>query len=310
MLAVRLSPHLEKLTRKCPAIYNQFMYSEAEEKEAKEGMVDPLAEEEYTAVRGLVHKYGNRALVLLTMNCAAYCRFCTRRRSVSDIKKGVITSKDFDNMVAYLKKHPEIKELIFSGGDPLTVPKILKMGLKKLTTLPQIKIVRVGTRVPVSNPRLVTKEITDILKIVKDKPLYILVNFEHPAEITKATIQAVKRLQKVSTMLLSQSVSLRGVNDNEDTLYELFSRLVEIGVKPYYFFRCDPVKGAEHFIVPLEREVQIFTKLRSRLSGLATPNYVVDAPNGVGKIPVPLDYWQYEKKKYTDFHGQEIEITD
>jgi len=132
MLAVKLSPHLEKLTKSCPGIYRQFVYSKAETKENKPGLDDPLIEEEYTATRGLVHKYGNRALVLLTMNCAAYCRFCTRRRSVSDIKKGVIMEYDLDKMVAYIKKHSEIKELIFSGGDPLTVPVLLKHALKKL----------------------------------------------------------------------------------------------------------------------------------------------------------------------------------
>jgi len=137
-----------------------------------------------------------------------------------------------------------------------------------------------------------------------------LINFEHPCEITPATIGAVKRLQSASTMLLSQSVSLHGVNDNEETLYNLFTKLVEIGVKPYYFFRCDPVKGAEHFIVPFKKEVAMFTKLRSRLSGLSTPLYVIDAPNGAGKIPVPLDYWQYNKKDFRDFHGKKIKVWD
>lgn len=308
MLAVKLSPHLEKLTKQCPEIYRQFVYSDDEEKEVKEGLVDPLIEEEYTATRGLVHKYNNRVLILLTMNCAAYCRFCTRRRSVSDIKKGILTTKDIDNMAKYLKSHSEIKEIIFSGGDPLTVPALLKMAIKKLATLPQIKIVRVGTRVPVSNPKLVNKNILSTLKLVKNKPLYILINFEHPTEITSTTIQAVKRLQSVSTMLLSQSVSLRGINDKEEILYELFSKLVEIGVKPYYFYRCDPVKGAEHFIVPFEKEVAMFTNLRSRLSGLATPMYVIDAPSGAGKIPVPLDYWQYNKKQFKDFHKKKIGV--
>lgn len=310
MLAVRLSPHLAKLTKTCPEIYRQFVYSDLEKKEKREGLEDPLIEEEYTATRGLVHKYGNRALVLLTMNCAAYCRFCTRRRSVSDIKKGVITETDLNKMVAYVKKHPEIKELIFSGGDPLTVPALLKQALKKLGMLPQIKIVRIGTRTPVSNPRLVNSAAITALKQIKNKPLYVLVNFEHPAEITKATEVAIKRLQANCTMVLSQSVSLRGVNDSVETLYKLFTRLVEIGVKPYYFFRCDPVKGAEHFIVPFKKEVAMFTKLRSRLSGLATPLYVIDAPDGAGKIPVPLDYWVYKKDKFKDFNGKTIKIWD
>jgi lysine 2,3-aminomutase len=281
---------------------------------AKEGKdevltsTDPLMEEHFTVTRGLVHKYGNRALVLLTMNCAAYCRFCTRRRSVSDIQKGMITPADIKKMVSYVRKHREITELIFSGGDPLTVPAILKMALRQFASLPQIKVIRVGSRLPVSNPAAVNRQVISALQEVKKQPLYLMLHFEHPAEITPATVAAVKRLQSVATMTLSQSVSLKGVNDSVKTLYELFSRLVEIGVKPYYLYRCDPVKGAEHFIVDFKKEVRIFTELRKRLSGLATPLYVIDAPDGAGKIPVPLDFWQFDATGYRDFRGKKLKV--
>ena len=308
MLATRLSPHLKRLTTGCPEIARQFIPSSKEEKDEEITFDDPLMEEDHTVVRGLVHKYTNRALVLLTMNCAAYCRFCTRRRKVSDIEKGIITDKDLDKMAAYIKKHPEIKELVFSGGDPLTVPAILYKALKKLATLPQIKIVRVGTRLHVADPKMVNEQVLKALRLVKNKPLYIMVHFEHPAEITLPTIKAIKKLQSVGTMLLSQTVSLKGVNDSEPILYALFTGLVEIGVKPYYFFRCDPVTGAEHFIVDFEKEVAMFTKLRAKLSGLATPMYVIDAPNGAGKVPVALDFWKFDKKSYTDFTGKKIEL--
>ncbi len=307
MLATKLSPHLQKLVAKCPAVYREFVPSDKEGQD-KIGLDDPLCEEAFTATRGLVHKYDNRALILLTMNCAAYCRFCTRRRSVSDVEKGIIRDKDIDNMAKYLKKHPEITEIIFSGGDPMTVPVLLYKAMKKLASLPQLKIIRVGTRVPVSHPQLINAKVLSALKLVKNKPLYILINFEHPDEITKETEAAINKLQKVSTMLLSQSVSLRGVNDKVETLYKLFTRLVEIGVKPYYFYRCDPVKGAEHFIVPFKKEVKMFTELRSKLSGLATPLYVIDAPNGSGKIPVALDYWQFDKKSFRDFKDKKIKV--
>lgn len=310
MLATRLSPHLEKLIAKYPAIHRQFVPSEKEEEDEQVTTEDPLLEEHYTVTRGLVHKYGNRVLVLLTMNCAAYCRFCTRRRKVSDIEKGTLTDADIDNMVKYVKAHPEIKELIFSGGDPLTVPAILKKALRKLARLPQIKIVRVGTRLHAANPTLINRKVISALKQVKNKPLYLMVHFEHPAELTKETLVAIKKLQKVSTMLLSQSIFLKGVNDDVKVLEDLFSRLVEIGVKPYYLFRCDPVKGAEHFIVPFKREVQIFTELRKRISGLATPLYVIDAPNGAGKIPVPLNFWDFNPDKYRDFNGRESAVVE
>lgn len=307
MLVTRLSPHLKRLTEICPAIYREFVPSDKEEKDESSTFADPLNEEQFTVTRGLVHKYGNRALVLLTMNCAAYCRFCTRRRKVSDIAKGVLTEKDLQNMVKYVRQHPEIKELIFSGGDPTTVPALLKRALQKFTKLPQIKIIRVASRLPASNPKLVNKQLINALRVVKKQPLYLMVHFEHPREITPASVEAIKRLQSVATMCLNQSVSLRGVNDNLDTLDELFSRLVEIGVKPYYHYRCDPVKGAEHFFVPFKKEVALMSRLRSRLSGLATPMYVIDAPNGAGKVPVALDYWQTDYKKgYKDFRGKKI----
>lgn len=306
MLHARLSPHLKKIIEVCPQIHRQFVPSQEEEEDEELTTDDPLLEEEHTVVRGLVHKYGNRALVLLTMNCAAYCRFCTRRRKVSDIQKGIITEQDLTNIVNYLKSHPEIKELVLSGGDPLTVPSILKKALLEFSNLPQIKILRVGTRLPVSYPQLVNEQVLDALSVVKEQALYLMLHFEHPLEITKSTVEAVKKLRAVATMLLSQSVFLKGVNDDADVLHALFSRLVEIGVKPYYIFRCDYVRGAEHFIVEFEKEVKIMTELRKRLSGLAYPTYVIDAPQGAGKIPVPLNFWQFNREEFEDFKGNTI----
>ncbi|HLD31899.1 MAG TPA: KamA family radical SAM protein [Patescibacteria group bacterium] len=308
MLATRLSPHLLKLTKTCPAIHRQFVPSSCEEKEEGQASADPLLEEQHTVVRGLVHKYPNRVLVLLTMNCAAYCRFCTRRRKVSDIEKGFLTDKDLGAMAAYIKKHPEVREVIFSGGDPLTVPVILKKAIKKIAALPQIKIVRVGSRLPVSDPKKVNTAVINALKGVKNKPLYIMLNFEHPREITPETVKAVAKLQKVAAGLFSQSIFLKGVNDSANVLYELFSRLLEVGVKPYYIFRCDLVKGAEHFLVDFKTEVKIFTELRHRLSGLACPMYVIDTPHGSGKIPVPTNDWEFDHDHYQDFAGQKQKV--
>lgn len=308
MLNTRLTPHLKKLAVTCPAVARQFVPSDWEEKDEEITVVDPLLEEDHTVVKGLVYKYGNRALVLLTMNCAAYCRFCTRRRKVSHIEKGIITAHDLDNMVAYLKKHPQIKELIISGGDPLTVPAVLRQALLKFSRLPQIKILRVGSRLPVSNPPMVTAQVLAALKVVKKQPLYLMLHFEHPSELNPQTIKAVRRLQSVSTMLFSQSVFLKGVNDNYQTLYALFSGLLEIGVKPYYIYRCDYVRGAEHFIVPFAKEIKIMTRLRAALSGLAYPTYVIDALGGAGKIPVPLNFWRFDSSAYRDFKGKKITL--
>lgn len=305
LLFTSLPPQLKKLTNVCPEINQQFVPNKIEGTKETKTFIDPLLEDEHTVCRGLVHKYHNRVLVLLTMNCAAYCRFCTRRRMVSDIQKGVVLKKDLDKMATYIKKHPEIKEIIFSGGDPLTVPHILKIALKKLGGLPQIKIIRVGTRLHFSNPSLVNKKVLEALRVVKNKPLYLMVHFEHPSELTPATKRAIKALQSVSTMLLSQTVSLRGVNDSVNILEKLFSSLIEIGVKPYYLFRCDLVKGAEHFLVDFKKERKIVSELRRRLSGIAMPLYVIDVPGGSGKIPVPLDFWPMKDGvRYRDFSGK------
>ena len=309
LLYTPLSSQLKKSSAVCPAISKQFIPSKIEGKKESKTFVDPLLEDEYTVCRGLVHKYSNRVLVLLTMNCAAYCRFCTRRRIVSDVKSGVVTEKDLDAMIQYIKKHQEIKEIIFSGGDPLTVPGLLKIALKKLGSLPQIKVIRVGTRLHFSNPALVNNKVLEALRVVKNKPLYLMVHFEHPSELTPATKQAIKKLQLVSTMLLSQSVSLRGVNDSVDVLYNLFSSLIEIGVKPYYLYRCDLVKGAEHFLVDFKKERKIVSDLRRRLSGIAMPLYVIDVPGGNGKVPVPLDFWPISDKViYRDFLGKSSKV--
>ncbi|MFH1129414.1 MAG: KamA family radical SAM protein [Patescibacteria group bacterium] len=308
MLTNKLTPYLQKLTKTCPAIKRQFVYSKQENlsknKDKKSTFIDPLMEEKYTVVRGLIHKYDNRALILLTLNCAAYCRFCTRRRKVSDIKNGLLSDEDINNIVAYIKKHSEIKEIILSGGDPLTVPVLLQKLLLKLSKLSQIKIIRIGTRLPVADPQKINSKLINILKVIKNKTVYILIHFEHPKEITKQTIIAVNKLKQVSTMLLSQSVFLKNVNDSFDTLYELFSQLIEIEVKPYYLYHCDPVKGAEHFIVDFKKEIKIVTELRKELSGLAFPTYIIDAPNGAGKIPVPLEFWKFDSDKYKDFNGK------
>lgn len=313
MLTYQVSAHLAKLAKKYPEVERQFCHlcdkeaGNGEKPSSCASFSDPLIEEKFTPVKGLVHKYSNRALILLTMSCAAYCRFCTRQRTVSEIKKGVIGKQDLEKMAVYLKKHPEIKEVILSGGDPFTAPKILIAALNKFSNLPQIKIIRIGTRVPVSEPKLVTQDLLNAFKKVK-QPLYIMIHFEHPAEITSVTISVVEKMRKAGAILFSQSVFLKGVNDKVEVLEELFSRLIEIGVKPYYIFRCDPVEGSERFWVEPEEEVAIVTELRKRLSGLANPIYVIDAPNGSGKIPVPLNFWQFKRDSYKDFTGREHEI--
>ncbi len=300
-LIFHISPHLKKLAAKSPAVKRQFYPTAEENQVSEDSFADPLAEDEHSPVKGLIYKYPGRVLILLTMTCAAYCRFCTRRRIVSDLKKGTITEKNIRDMKKFLLAHPEIKEIIFSGGDPLTQPALLKYALKTLAKLKQIKIVRIHTRIPVSNPVLLTEDLLQAFSQIK-QPLYISVHFEHPDELTPLTVSAVTKLRKIGAILLSQSVFLKGVNDNYETLFQLFSRLVEVGIRPYYIFDCDPTQGVGHFKVPLAQARTIMTQLKTNLSGIACPTFVIDAPQGYGKIPVPLDYWQTDLGRFTDFH--------
>lgn len=305
----QVTKHIEGLAEKTPEIYKQFYPSEAEEINPPCLFEDPLIEEKYTVAKGLIHKYENRVLCLLTLACGAYCRFCTRKRKVSDICEGLLNDEDLQKIEDYIVSHPEIKEIIFSGGDPFTNPVVLKKALRKFGTLPQIKIMRIGTRMPVVSPQTIDLSVCDVMKELK-QPIYIGLHFEHPDEITEETAQVCEALRKSGAILFSQSVFLKGVNDDYDILYKLFSRLIEIGVKPYYIFRCDPVEGAYHFMADFEKEIDIMTRLRTGLSGMACPVYVIDVPQGAGKIPVPLNYWDFDKTHYKDFNGADQQIAE
>ncbi|MDD5545480.1 MAG: KamA family radical SAM protein [Candidatus Paceibacterota bacterium] len=289
-LQFKITPHLEKLAKKSEAIRKQF-YPSRKEKQGKKKNLDPLAEEKNSPVKGLIYRYSDRALVLLTLNCAAYCRFCFRRRAVSDIGKGLLRRTDLEAIVDFIKKHKKIREVIISGGDPLTQPEILRNFLKKIVCLKQIKIIRIGTRLAVSDPKRINQEILEILKLVKKQPLYLLLHFEHPDELTLETKKAIKKLHSLeNTILLSQTVFLKGINDKKEILKELFEGLTALGVKPYYIFHNDAPSGTEHFTVGFKKEIKIMTQLRKELSGLAYPIYALDKKGFPCKIPLPLDF--------------------
>jgi len=307
-MLVKISPYLQKLAKKSQAIRKQFYPSKKEKKSSQKAFIDPLLEDKFMPTRGICHKYPYRVLVELTLNCASFCRFCTRRRKVSDIKRGQLTRQDVDKMIKYVKSKPDIHEVVFSGGDPLVVPDLLVYALEKFYRLPQLKIIRIHTRVPVSDPRLLNKKILDAFSKIKKKTFYLSIHFEHPDELTPQTIKAIKKLRETGAILLSQSVFLKGINDSYLILKELFTRLAELGVRPYYIYHCDLVKGIEHFIVPIKKEIQIMTKLRKNTSGLAFPFHVIDAPNGSGKVPVPLAFWKFDPPSFTDFKDKRIKM--
>ena len=307
-MLVKISKHLQKLAKKSKAVKKEFYHSEKEKEFSQKAFIDPLLEDKFVPTKGICHKYPYRVLVELTLNCSSFCRFCTRRRKVSDIEKGKLARQDVDKMIKYIKSKPEIHEVVFSGGDPLVVPDLLVYALGRFYQLPQLKILRIHTRVPVSDPRLLTNKILHAFSKIKKKTLYVSIHFEHPDELTPQTIKAVKRLRDTGAILLSQSVFLKGINDSYEVLKELFTSLAELGVRPYYIYHCDLVKGIEHFIVPIEKEVKIMTKLRKNTSGLAFPFHVIDTPNGSGKVPIPLNFWKFDHSNFTDFKDKKIKM--
>ncbi|MFZ2414603.1 MAG: KamA family radical SAM protein [Minisyncoccia bacterium] len=285
MLEFKVNSYLEQLAKKSQIIHKEFYPSKSEKIQTFKRN-DPLEEDRHMPVFGLIHKYPNRVLILLTLNCAAYCRFCTRRRSVSYIKKGEISITNLKEMAAYIRNHPKINEVILSGGDPFTVPNILINALYIFGNLKQIKIIRIGTRLPVSLPLSIDNNLLSILKNSHRKPLYILINFEHPDELTKETCLALKKLRESGCILLSQTVFLKGINDNVSVLEKLFTNLVSLGVKPYYIFHNDEPEGTKHFTVSFKKEALLMNSLRKKVGGLACPVYVLDTAKAPYKIPL------------------------
>ncbi len=295
--------HIKKMAKKSKFIQKQWFMSPKEKDIKKPYEKDPFLEEKNTVTKGLVHKYKNRVLILLTMECASYCRFCTRRRTVSSTDTAPLTKSDIDEIEKYLRKHKEICDVIFSGGDPLMAQENLLYAIEKFIKVPHIMVMRIDTRVPVADPKLLTDSLIKKLSNFNKKiPIYIGIHFEHPDELCKETIEAIEKLRKASFSMFSQSVFLKGINDNFETLYKLFQSLISMGVRPYYIYHCDSLVGTEKFVVPLKKEVEIMTKLRNNCSGIAYPLHIICVPTGYGKIPVPTNHWEFSLNKYQDFH--------
>ncbi len=249
---------------------------------------DPLEENEDMPVPGLVHRYPDRALLIATTTCASYCRHCTRKR-VAGTRETLISAKRLQQVVDYLLAHPEICDVIVSGGDPLTMPtSVIEAVLSALRPIKSVQIIRIGTRVPVVLPMRITDELTTMLR--KYHPLWINTHFNHPNELTQEAASACAKLIDAGIPLGNQTVLLRGVNDSPQTIEQLCRGLVRMRVRPYYLYQCDLIRGVEHFRTPLSRGIEIMEYLRGKVSGVAIPNFVVDAPHGGGKIPVMPNY--------------------
>lgn len=245
---------------------------------------DPLNEEGDMVVPHLVHRYPDRVLLFVTNQCPIYCRFCTRKRFVGS-PGGTITPEAIDVVAGYIRSHPEIRDIIFSGGDPLLlVDSLLERVLTALRAIPHLEIIRLGSRVPGALPSRITPELCAMLK--RYHPLYMNLHFNHPDEITSDVEAACGRLADAGIPLGSQTVLLKGVNDDPDTMKRLMQKLLKIRVKPYYLYQADLVTGTNQFRTTVETGLAILRALHGHTSGMAIPRYVIDAPGGGGKVTV------------------------
>ena len=251
-------------------------------------MEDSLAEDRHSPVPGLVHRYPDRVLMLVTTQCASYCRYCTRSRIVGD-PSATFSRSEFEAQIDYLKRTPEVRDVLLSGGDPLVLaPKLLEELLGRLREIPHIEIIRIGTRVPVFMPMRVTDDLCDMLQ--KYHPLWMNIHVNHPNEISAELAQAADKLTRAGIPLGNQSVLLAGINDCVHIQRKLVQDLVRIRVRPYYLYQCDLVEGAGHFRTPVAKGIEIIEGLRGHTSGYSIPTFCVDAPGGGGKIPVMPNY--------------------
>jgi lysine 2,3-aminomutase len=251
-------------------------------------MEDSLAEDRHSPVPGLVHRYPDRVLMLVTTQCASYCRYCTRSRIVGD-PTATFSRAEFEMQLEYLRRTPQVRDVLLSGGDPLTLaPKIFEELIRRLREIEHIEIIRIGSRVPVFMPMRITDEMCDMLQ--KYHPIWMNIHVNHSNEISAELYDACDKLSRAGIPLGNQSVLLAGVNDCVNIQRQLVHDLVRMRVRPYYLYQCDLVEGSGHFRTPVAKGIEIIEGLRGHTSGYAVPTYVVDAPGGGGKIPVAPNY--------------------
>jgi lysine 2,3-aminomutase len=286
---LRITPAaLAQIKHPGDTFWNQYVPTAAEN-EIVDGIVDSLDEDADSPVPNITHRYPDRVLFLVSPVCATYCRFCTRRRKVGDPEK--IPLNQFDAAFEYLRQHTEIRDVVLSGGDPFMLSdRRIEYLLQTIRSIPHIQIVRIHTRMPSHLPERITAELCDIVK--RHHPVYVNVHFNHPDEMTPEAVRALGNLADAGIPLGSQTVLLKGVNDDPAIMKELMHRLLMARVRPYYIYQADVVAGAEHFRTAIETGVEIIRALRGWTSGLGVPHYVIDAPGGGGKIPILPEYVQ------------------
>lgn len=285
---MRINPYyLEIIRRAGDPLWRQAVPDPLELHD-EEGLEDPLGEEGLSPVPNLVHRYPDRALFLVSNQCAMYCRFCTRKRKVGSQTAMPVTAETIAAGLDYLRRTPAIREVLLSGGDPLLLEdEALDELLATLRAIPSIEVLRIGSRVPCTLPMRVTPRLVAVLR--RHHPLFLNTHFNHPAELTPEAARACTLLADGGIPLGCQTVLLKGVNDQAAILRELFLGLLRLRVKPYYLFQADLCRGTNHFRTPLARGLEIMRDLSGHISGMAVPAFALDAPGGGGKIRLSPD---------------------
>jgi len=308
-LPLRITPYYASLLAEKPISYalsktvipdkKELIISAGEES-------DPLHEDDMCPVDNLVHRYPDRVLMLSTGFCSAYCRYCTRSHMVLKDKKHFGT-KAWLKSIEYIRNNSEVRDVVISGGDPLTLPDShIEFLLSSLRAIPHIEIVRIGTKVPMVLPQRITKNLVNMLK--KYHPLYMSIHTTHPDEITPESEEALKRIANAGIVMGSQTVLLKGINDHVETMKELMHKLLKNRVRPYYIYQCDPIPGSAHFRTQVSKGLEIIQGLRGHTSGYAIPHYVIDAPGGGGKVPLLPEYYQGREGDYVVMKNYEGRI--
>lgn len=280
--ATALTPGVAALAAAHPAIARQYVPDAAELLTLPHELADPTADAPFTPIKGVVHRYPDRALLKPLLACPVYCRFCFRREAVGP-DGGLLTEAELDAALDWFARTPAIREVILTGGDPLMLsPRRLAPILERLAALPHVETLRIHSRVPVADPGRVTAALAEALTL--EKPLYICIHANHAAEFTAEAAAALRRLHGCGAVLLGQSVLLRGVNDDAEALEALFRAMLRHRVKPYYLHQLDPAPGTARFHVPVEDGLALLRGLRGRITGLAWPTYVQEAAEGGGKF--------------------------
>lgn len=307
--AVAISPHLQDLLQH-EGIRRQFVPDAAELINNKDDLVDPIGDQAHSPIKGLIHRYPDRCLLQPVTVCPVYCRFCFRRETVGQ-GNPALTSQELDSCYAYIQQHPEIWEVILSGGDPLILkPKQLQHIINNLDQIKHVEIIRIHTRVPTVDPQRINSELLKVL--TQRRPVYVVLHINHPAEFVPEALEAINKLADNGIVLLGQSVLLKGVNDNIETLGQLFRGMVKHRIKPYYLHHVDLALGTSHFRTTIARGQELMSQLRGTYSGVCQPQYVLDIPGGAGKSPIGPNYLTQQESGYqvANFMGQEHFYTE